>query len=403
MPHVLIVGAGPAGASLAYLLAHRGIEVTLLERQRDFGREFRGEILNATGLDALEQMGLGAPLAGVAAHEQASFAAYMNGREFASGEIDPEAFGGRRPTAISQPELLETIVAQAEKSEGFRFERGASVMDLHYEGARVAGVRLRTQEGERELRADLVVGCDGRASVVRKRARVRLRRSDPPLDVVWCKLPLPSDWPGVRAYLGRGHLLIAYHTWDHSLQLGWVILKGSFGELRKRGIEEWVEEMANHVSPDFAAHLRAHRAAVERPFLLDAVSDCVECWHAPGMLLLGDAAHAMSPVGGQGLNIALRDAVVAANQLVPVLRGQTLDEARLTTALCAIEAERMREVRPIQALQALPPKLVLNRAWWAEPLRRTLAVLLGRPFVQRRFARQVRGFISGVTDVRLEV
>ena len=160
------------------------------------------------------------------------------------------------------------------------------------------------------------------------------------------------------------------------LQVGWVILKGTFGDLRGRGIEQWMEEMANHVSPDFADHLRAHRDAVQKPFLLDVVSDCVDCWSTPGALVIGDAAHTMSPVGGQGINVALRDAIVAANHLVPVLSQPAPHDNLIAAALDAIEAERMAEVRPIQALQAQPPKVLLSRAWWGDPVRRMVAALL---------------------------
>jgi 2-polyprenyl-6-methoxyphenol hydroxylase-like FAD-dependent oxidoreductase len=223
------------------------------------------------------------------------------------------------------------------------------------------------------------------------------------MDIVWCKLPCPDDWPGVRAYAGRGHLLIAYHTWDDTLQLGWVILKGTFGDLRSRGIEQWVEEMANHVSPDFADHLRAHGDAVHKPFLLETVSDCVESWSGPGVLVIGDAAHTMSPVGGQGINIALRDAIVAANHLVPVLSAQAPSSNALTAALEAIEAERTPEIRQVQALQAQPPKLLLSHAWWGEPLRRIAGALLSKPAVQQRAAGRISIFLDGVTEVQLTV
>ena len=135
---------------------------------------------------------------------------------------------------------------------------------------------------------------------------------------------------------------MAYRTWDDNLQIGWVILKGNFGDLRKRGLPEWIDKMADHVAEDLAQHLRAHRELVEKPFLLDTVSDCVEQWSQPGVLLIGDAAHTMSPVGGQGVNLALRDAIVAANHLRPLFDAES-DPSRLLVdqALKAIEEERM--------------------------------------------------------------
>ncbi len=403
MSHVVIVGAGPAGASLGYLLTRHGIKVTLLERRRDFAREFRGEILMPSGITALEQMGLEAQLATLPSYTQQTIDVYLNRRPLFSESLDTDFPEDFRVMAVSQPALLEMLVGEAGTSSSFHLIRGVSVKELIRDDGRVAGVRIRTDDDEQELKADLVVGADGRNSVVRKQVGLRARQISAPMDIVWCKLPCPHDWRGVRAYAGRGHLLIAYHTWDDTLQLGWVILKGTFGDLRSRGIKQWVEEMANHVSPDFADHLRAHRDAVHKPFLLDAVSDCVDHWSTPGVLVIGDAAHTMSPVGGQGINIALRDAIVAANHLVPVLSQPEPDGNALAGALDAIEAERTPEVRQVQALQAQPPKLLLSRAWWGEPVRRVVGALLSKPAVRQRAAGRVSIFLHGVTEVQLAV
>ncbi|HXK24415.1 MAG TPA: FAD-dependent monooxygenase [Myxococcota bacterium] len=406
MARVLIVGAGPAGAGLAHLLAERGIEVALLERQLDFAREFRGEFLMPSGIEALEQMGLG-PLLETVPHAQPdSLGIYLNRRLSLSLRADEgtiaEIFRGRRPIAVSQPALLESIVREAAKSPGFELLRGATVRDLVAEAGRVVGVRAHTAEGERGLRADLVVGADGRASAVRRRGGFEVREQAPPMDIVWFKVPALGGFRGARGYIGKGHLLIAYHSWDDRLQIAWAILKGRFGELRRRGVAEWVEEMAEHVTPDLAAHLRAHRDALVHPFLLDAVSDRVTRWSAPGMLLLGDAAHTMSPVGGQGLNVALRDAIVAANHLVPALRAGAAPEA-LDAAARAIEAERLPEIAAIQRAQALPPRLVFSRAWWAEPLRHAIGAAL-RAGLGARVAFSAGGlFLFGKSPVRLRV
>jgi 2-polyprenyl-6-methoxyphenol hydroxylase-like FAD-dependent oxidoreductase len=403
MSRVVIVGAGPAGASLGYLLSKRGIEVTLLERRRDFSREFRGEVLMPSGVAALQQMGLGTQLAEVPTYSQRKIDAYLNGRLLLSESLELEGSAGPRFMAVSQPALLEMLVEESAESASFNLIRGASVKELLTDGGRVGGVRIRTDDTEQELQADLVIGADGRNSIVRRQAGFKDSHLSPPMDIVWCKLPCPDGWQGVRAYAGKGHLLIAYHSWDHSLQLGWVIMKGTFGDLRSRGIEQWLEEMANHVSTDFAAHLRAHSNEVDKPFLLDAVSDCVDSWSRPGVLVIGDAAHTMSPVGGQGINIALRDAIVAANHLVPVLSQTVPGESELVAALKAIEAERMPEVSHIQALQAQPPKLLLSRAWWGEPVRRMAAMLLSKPAVRKKAAGRIGDFLYGVADVQLRV
>ncbi len=403
MSHVVIVGAGPAGASLGYLLSRRGIEVTLLERRRDFSREFRGEVLLPGGIAALAQMGLQTQLAALPSYAPQTIEVFLNGLPLLNESLDTASADEQLFKAVSQPALLEMLVAESASSSSFNLIRGASVKELIHEDGQITGVRIKTDDAERELRSSLVIGADGRNSVVRKQAGLLTAHASLPMDIVWCKLPCPDDWRGVRAYAGRGHLLIAYHTWDDTLQLGWVILKGTFGDLRNRGIEQWIEEMANHVSADFAEHLRAHRDTVHKPFLLDVVSDCVDRWSTPGALVIGDAAHTMSPVGGQGINIALRDAIVAANHLVPVLLQPQVDSGALTAALSAIEAERMPEIQHIQALQAQPPKILLSRAWWGEPVRRIAGMLLRKPAIRQRAAGRVSAFFYGVTEVQLQV
>ena len=402
MPQAIVVGAGPAGAGLAYVLASRGVEVALLERQRDFAREFRGEVLLPSGIEALEQLGLGEVLARTPRANPESLQAYLNRELVLRVPLDPEFLRGRVPAPLSQPALLEGIVAEADRHPEFRLLRGAGVRDLLRENGRIAGVRAQTEEGLVELRAPLVVGADGRASMVRKRGGFHAVARDLPMDIVWCKVPALDGLEGARAYLGRGHLLIAYRTWDDRTQVAWAIIKGTFGELRQRGIEDWVEQMADHASPDLGEHLRANLAEISHPFLLDCQADRVERWSAPGALLIGDAAHVMSPVGGQGLNIALRDAVVAANQLVPVLRDGGGPDA-LDAACARVETLRLPELETIQRAQALPPRIVLQRAWWGEPLRRLLARTVGTGLAQRLALRTAASFAFGVGEVRLEV
>ena len=205
--------------------------------------------------------------------------------------------------------------------------------------------------------------------------------------------------------MGGGHLLIVFPAPDGLLQLAWVILKGGFGELKSRGVEDWVREMANHASADLAAHLRANAEHALRPFLLSAVTDRVTGWARAGALLIGDAAHTMSPVGGQGLNVALRDAVVAANHLVPVLRAGG-DSAAIDAAAARVEPERGPEIDRIQQLAAGPPRLVLPRGPLARLLRTALPLSAATPARARAGGahrpalpvRRDRGDASGVAS-----
>ncbi len=404
-PSVIVVGAGPAGATLAYLLGSRGIDVTLLERQHDFEREFRGEVLVPGGVEALTQMGLSKIFEEVPQSPPVGIELYANGKPVFQLDIDPSFVGPNRPTAFSQPAFLEAVIGAASSYSSFRVRLATSVRGLLRDGDRVGGVRASNAEGELELHADLVVGADGRASAVRRRGGFKAHDQGIPVDVVWFKVPLPDFLGGgapVRVYIGRAHLLIAYQAPDGLLQVAWVITKGTYGELRQRGVQEWVEEIANHVTPDLGEHLRQHRERLTHPFLLSAASDRVERWCQPGVLLIGDAAHTMSPVGGQGINIALRDTVVAANHLIPVLlRDPTLP--RIDAAIEAIEAEREPELAVIQRLQAVPPKVLMGRTWWGASLRAIVPRLLRFGFVRNRAAPLARRILFGIGEVRLEV
>jgi 2-polyprenyl-6-methoxyphenol hydroxylase-like FAD-dependent oxidoreductase len=388
---------------LANLLSTRGVRVTLLERQSDFAREFRGEALAPSGLEVLKSLDMEDVLAEVPQVVPQVFELYVNHecvfRVDGFAEAMPAA-----PTVFSQAALLEAIVGETQRRTDLCFERGASVKELLREKGRIVGVRVRTAQGERRLDADLVIGCDGRSSVVRRQASLEVESEDLPMDIVWFKLPPPASWHGearARFCMGRGNLLACYVAYDGLLQMAWVIPKGSYGELRQRGVDEFADVMAAHVPPDLCEQLRRHKDQLVRPFLLSTTADCVRHWSVPGALVLGDAAHTMSPVGGQGINIALRDVVVAANHLVPALRGGASLDAIDEAARC-IGIERAPEVRKVQAMQARPPKVILRHTWWADVLRQLPKLLRFEP-VRGLAGRLAQPMLFGTTDVTLKV
>jgi 2-polyprenyl-6-methoxyphenol hydroxylase-like FAD-dependent oxidoreductase len=406
MAHVIVVGAGPAGASLAYLLASRGVEVSLVERQSDFSREFRGEVLMPSGIDALRQMGLERAFEALPRARPTRVNLHLNGRLARS--IDLPRLVGETPQTVSQPAMLEMLVEQARPFPGFRMLRGVAVNDLLCEGGRTTGVTLGG-DMDGELRADLVVGADGRGSRVRKRAGLEVERDVETFDVVWFKIPPPPQSQEIdataHAFVRAGQFALAIPTFDGRLQVGWVIPKGRFGELRSFGVDHWIEKMSFTMGPVFGEHIRRHRRDVEHPFVLNVVCYCLERWTAPGLLLLGDAAHPMSPVGGQGLNIALRDSVVAANHLLPVLECRAPDADSLDAAARAIENERRVEVTRIEKLQRLPPRFFFRDRWWVHGMLELGARLLqSRAFdLLARPPRITQTFLHGVTKVQLRV
>ena len=404
-PHVIIVGAGPAGAVLGFLLGRSGVRTTLLERHTDFTREFRGEVLMPGGLEPFQQMGLWKQLDDVPHVVIERIKLYANGKHVVELKFSESILGRYRPRWVSQPDLLEMLVTEAQRFPNFKLIRGTAVRDLIHQNDRVVGVTLAGESGNRELRGDFVVGSDGRASKVRARSDLTVTQDPIPMDVVWIKIERPKegrqsfDKEG-RAYLGRGHLLICAPTPDGKLQLGWLIAKGSFRDLRSRGVPALLDEMATHVDADLAQHLKQHREDSASPFLLSVVSDHVRSWTAPGMLLIGDAAHTMSPVGAQGINLAIRDAIVASNHLGPVLRTRP-DPSELDAAAQAVQAERMEEVSTIQRLQAYPPKVVFRDVWWTRALLNLLPYLMRRDVREFRNESVLRQFAWGVSDVRI--
>ncbi|WP_395814452.1 FAD-dependent monooxygenase [Archangium minus] len=361
MKRVLIVGAGPAGAALAYILASRGVPVHLLERQRDFSREFRGEGFQPSGQDVLRQMGLGARFDALPSVRMAAVSVWRGSRKLLSVDV-PEQARDNTVRIVSQPALLEMLVEEAGRFPHFRLERGVAVRDVVREGGRVVGVRVERDGHEEELRADFVIGTDGRNSVLRRKAGLHEDRTPQSFDILWCKVPVPAFWRPGEAEIHAttlGGLCLAFPSYDGMLQLGWSMRKGKFKELRGLGVEAWVEALSRAVRPELGAHLLAHRGAVSHPFLLDVICDRLVHWTAPGLLLIGDAAHPMSPVGGQGVNVALRDALVAANHLFPVLAAEGSPEA-LDAAAARVQGERLPEVSDIQTIQTRQARFLVG-------------------------------------------
>jgi 2-polyprenyl-6-methoxyphenol hydroxylase-like FAD-dependent oxidoreductase len=400
--HVVVVGAGPAGAALSLLLARNGVRVTLIERERDFERAFRGEALMPTGLDALYAMGIRAKLDSLPWRPLEAWEIYLDRRPIMHVNEPTAELGDRALRVVPQPQLIELLVAEAAAFPGFSFVRGATARDLLREGERVSGVRVETPDGAQGIHADLVVGCDGRASLVRKRSEIGLDLLPESYDVIWFKLPAPERLRGrtpILIFASGPDVALAYVSWDGRLQVAWLIQKGAWGELRRR---DWLAD-CRRLLPDWLSdHVEATRSEMEGPTPLDVIVGRCAHWGAPGVLLLGDAAHPMSPVRAQGINMALRDAIVAANHLVPAAKaGGDLDAAAVEVA-----RERTPEIRRIQTLQIREvrgQRWARERPWLMKPLLAIAPALTSRAWVQRSWLRQQRELRFGVTEVSLRV
>ncbi len=301
---VVIVGAGPAGAALAYLLARRGVHVTLLERHADFERTFRGDGLQPSGVDAFEQMGFGERLRKLPQAIVETIELYRGGRLRARIATESLGFIAR---FIPQPAVLTMITEESRRYPSFQIQMSTAVRDLVRKDGRVAGVRADGPDGPREFPADLIIGTDGRYSTVRKRGAFTELPSAQHFDILNYMVPFPEFWPDrstVRLELGPGCLTGGIPTADGRLWVGMTIVKGQCKALRAAGPEGFTEELLHRTSPDLAAHLRAHAEHLRHPVLLDVIVGRLDKWSLPGLLILGDAAHPMSPNGGQGINMA---------------------------------------------------------------------------------------------------
>lgn len=399
MTQVAIIGAGPTGATMALLLCQRGISVTLIEASRDFKRFFRGEGLMPSGLDALEQMDLLKLLPEIPHQTIDSWKFLLSSRTLFTVN-EPIESKGRQCTTVSQPHLLAAIINQAQTHSCLEFFQGESVQDLLRKSDRISGVKLASGK---EIEADLVVAADGRNSTIRNKAGLTLTKLQNDLNILWFKLESGALKTKKNIFYSVLHERDSFGLFRASsgrLHIGWGLHNDDDYNWKQ---VDWEEKLAG-TSPDWLKnHILAHRDSLTKPMLLSVVVGRCDRWSIPGLLLLGDAVHPMSPVRAQGINMAFRDVIVAVNHLVPLLKvEQDLDT--IDAALIKIQVERSPEIIRIQQLQAqeIAQAEKLRHSAFLRWGAKTFAPII-RPGIRASWLRRQKQLRQGVTHVRLSV
>ncbi|MET8868906.1 FAD-dependent oxidoreductase [Nonomuraea sp. NPDC004580] len=382
----VIAGGGPAGAMLALLLARSGAEVTLLEKHGDFLRDFRGDTIHPSTMEVLDELGLAEELLKLPHRKAYSLTVVSDAGDIRLVNVRNLRTRYNYITFVPQWDFLTLVTRAAARYPNFRLLMNAEAVDLIREGGAVRGVRYRDPSGEHEIRADLTVAADGRTSALRAKADLTPQDLGAPMDVLWFRLPRdPGDREDPFLRVSRGRLMVAINRGDY-WQLAYVILKGGHERLTHEGIGALRRPIAE-LLPWLAG--RAEQInSYDDVSVLTVRLDRLRRWHRPGLLCIGDAAHAMSPVFGVGINMAVQDAVATANLLAgPLRHGGPIPER----ALHLVQRRRMPPTRITQALQ----QVIQNRfisptlSGDADPARRLPRDLTAIPVLNALVARVI--------------
>ena len=352
-----IVGGGPAGMMLGLLLARADVDVLVLEKHADFLRDFRGDTVHPSTLQVMDELGLLDRFLARPHDAVQVLRAVIGDTDVAIADFSRIQARCRFIAMMPQWEFLDFLRDEAESFPSFRLMQNADVTGVLQTRGRVTGVSVDTRHGRLHVMADLVIGADGRRSLVRQSAGLPVRELGAPIDVLWMRLPRqPGDTSSTGGRVGRG-LFLAMINRGSYWQCAYVIPKGGLEPLRARGLDAFRADLVRLV-PMFADRV-GQLSSWDDIKLLTVTVDRLEQWWRPGLLCLGDAAHAMSPIGGVGINLAIQDAVAAANVLAGPLADAGVSPQALSSLLAQVQRRRLLPARITQAVQVAVQNRVL--------------------------------------------
>jgi 2-polyprenyl-6-methoxyphenol hydroxylase-like FAD-dependent oxidoreductase len=375
-----VAGGGPAGVMLGYLLARAGVEVVVLEKHADFFRDFRGDTVHPSTLQVMHELGMLEEFLELPHQRLTSATARVGNFDFHAAEFSNLPTRCKFVALMPQWDFLNFLSARAARFPSFHLRKQCEAVNLLRDGETTVGVEARSPDGPVQIHADLVVGCDGRHSTIRRAAGLEVQEFGVPIDVLWFSISRRAGDPEQLAgNINYGKALIVINRGDYS-QAGMIIPKGSFEQIQRDGLEAFRETIAR-IAPylsDRAGELQSW----DQIKLLTVQINRLRKWHLPGLLCIGDAAHAMSPAGGVGINLAIQDAVATANLLAEPLRWGPVTEAQLAR----VQQRREFPTRVTQMLQVSAHKAFERVFETSGPIEapwqlKVLADIPGRPWV----------------------
>jgi 2-polyprenyl-6-methoxyphenol hydroxylase-like FAD-dependent oxidoreductase len=351
-----VVGGGPAGMMLGFLLARAGVSVVVLEKHADFLRDFRGDTVHPSTLEVMRELGLLEEFLALPHSTVREISLQIGEDHLKIGDFEHLPAHCKFIALMPQWDFLNFIAAHAARYPGFDLRMCAEATDLVHENGRVIGVRANAPEGEIEIQADLTVGCDGRHSTLRRCAGLTVENLDAPMDVMWFRVSRKTTDPAdFVAHVEGGRMLVMLNRGDY-WQGAYVIRKGSAEAVQRAGLDDFRAGVG-----DMAPYLRNRLGELdtwEKVKLLTVEVDRLSRWARPGLVCIGDAAHALSPIGGVGINLAIQDAVAAANILAEPLRRRAVS----LETLDKVQQRREFPARVTQRVQILIQENIIGPA-----------------------------------------